>query len=71
MSDDTRERLIKLEAEFTHMETKLDQVSAQVSEMHEVLIQAKGAKWAIMLVVGIAGFFAGKLGSISGVFGVK
>lgn len=71
MTDDTRDRLIKLEAEFAHMETKLDQVSEQVREMHEILIGAKGAKWAIMLVVGIAGFFAGKLGAVSTLFGVK
>jgi hypothetical protein len=71
MGDDTRDRLIKLEAEFSHMEAKLDQVSAQVSEMHEVLVRAKGAKWAIMLVVGIAGFFAGKLGAVSSFFEVK
>lgn len=71
MADDTRDRLIKLESEFAHMEAKLDQVSAQVAEMHEVLIQARGAKWAIMLIVALAGFFAGKLGSLWSAFGIK
>ena len=69
--DDTRERLIKLESEFGHMEKKLDQVSKQVTEMHEILIGARGAKWAIMLIVAIAGFFAGKLGAVSSIFGFK
>ncbi len=53
------------------MEKKLDQVSTQVKEMHEILIGARGAKWAIMLIVAIAGFFAGKLGAVSSIFGVK
>jgi hypothetical protein len=71
MQEDTRDRLIRLEAEFEHMEKKLDQVSKQVEEMHQILIGARGAKWAIMLIVAIAGFFAGKLGAVSSFFGVK
>jgi hypothetical protein len=71
MPDDTRDRVMRLESELLHMEKKLDQVSTQVKEMHEILIGARGAKWAIMLIVAIAGFFAGKLGAISSLFGVK
>jgi hypothetical protein len=62
---------MRLESELLHMEKKLDQVSTQVKEMHEILIGARGAKWAIMLIVAIAGFFAGKLGAVSSIFGVK
>ncbi len=71
MPDDTRDRVMRLESELLHMEKKLDQVSTQVKEMHEILIGARGAKWAIMLIVAIAGFFAGKLGAVSSIFGVK
>lgn len=64
---DTRDRTIRLEAQVEHLSSKLDAVSRQVAEMHELLTQAKGAKWALITLVtfgnafvGVAGFIAAK-----------
>jgi hypothetical protein len=51
------EKLISLEARVGKIETKVD-------EMHNVLMQAKGARWAILGVAGMAGFLSAKLTTI-------
>lgn len=48
------EQLNTLKAEVREMKTKLD-------EVHSVLLQAKGARWAIIGVAGLAGFLSAKL----------
>ena len=70
-SEDLRVKVALLERDFKHMSEKFDQMAAQVADMHELLTQAKGARWAIITVVAIAGFVAGKVGAISSLFGVK
>jgi hypothetical protein len=34
-------------------------MSAKVDEMHAVLMQARGVRWAIIAVAGLVGFLAG------------
>jgi hypothetical protein len=41
------------------MEEELDRMSAKVDEMHAILLQAKGVRWAIIAVSGLVGFLAG------------
>jgi hypothetical protein len=41
------------------MEESVSKISIQVSEMHSILLQAKGVRWAIVVVSGLVGFFAG------------
>jgi len=65
------ERIAVLEANFRHADAKLDRVAEKVDEMHEVLLQAKGARWAILGVASMAGFFAGKLGGFLSLFTPK
>ena len=65
------ERIAVLETNHRHAEAKFDSMSKKVDEMHEVLLQAKGARWAILGVAGAAGFFAGKLGTFLSIFSVK
>jgi predicted esterase YcpF (UPF0227 family) len=48
------EQLNTLKAEVREMKTKLD-------EVHSVLLQAKGARWAIIGVAGLAGFLSAKI----------
>lgn len=62
------ERIAVLEANQQHMRDKLTEMSAKVDEMHEVLLQAKGAKWAILGVASLAGFLAAKLGNLMTLF---
>ena len=61
MSDDTRDRLIRLEAEVEHLTAGVNAMSAQVKDMHELMMQAKGARWAILGMASIGGFVSAKL----------
>lgn len=49
--DETRERLILLEAEVRHMADDMRSMQRKVNEMHDLLMQAQGARW---LIVGLA-----------------
>jgi hypothetical protein len=52
----TGERLVMLEQKVSHMEEALDKISAKVDEMHVILLQARGVRWAIIVVSGLVGF---------------
>lgn len=65
------ERIAVLEANQRHMERKIDEMAEKVGEMHEVLLQARGARWAIVGVAGLAGFLASKLAYVAALFGIK
>lgn len=56
-----RERVAKLEVQMAHLTTKLDDTHQKVEEMHAILLQAKGARWVILALAGIAGLAAGTL----------
>ena len=58
---DTRDRTIKLEADVEHLTEKVAEVSQKVNEMHALLLQAKGARWAILAMAAIGGFLSAKL----------
>jgi hypothetical protein len=58
MIDDTRERLITLEVEVRHLQAQLSDTAAKVNEMHALLMQARGARWVIVALAALAGFFA-------------
>ena len=53
------ERLAVLEQKVSHMEEELDRMSAKVDEMHAILLQARGVRWAIIAVSGLVGFLVG------------
>jgi hypothetical protein len=53
------ERLAVLEQKVSHMEEELDRMSAKVDEMHAILLQARGVRWAIIAVSGLVGFLTG------------
>jgi hypothetical protein len=55
----TSERLVILEQKVSHMEAELDKISAKVDEMHAILLQARGVRWAIIAVSGLVGFLTG------------
>lgn len=71
MADDTRDRLIQLEAEVTYLTKQLDSISQKVSEMHDVLMKATGAKWLLFALIAGVGFLAGKIGALTAYFGGK
>ena len=53
------ERLAILEQRVSHMEEEIDKISAKVDEMHAILLQAKGVRWAVIAVSGLVGFLTG------------
>ena len=55
----TGERLAALEQRVAHVESELARMSPQVNDMHAVLMQAKGVRWAIVAVAGLVGFLTG------------
>ncbi|HEY1361498.1 MAG TPA: hypothetical protein VGF60_04590 [Xanthobacteraceae bacterium] len=55
------ERLAVLEQKVSQMEAALEKVSIKVDEMHAILLQARGVRWAVIAVSGLVGFLAGIL----------
>lgn len=66
MADDTSERVVALEVEVKHLSKKVDNMDKKVSELHEIMTQAKGAKWALMLLIALGGFVVAKVTPIAG-----
>jgi hypothetical protein len=56
--DETRERLIRLETQFEHMARDVSEMERKVTAMHDLLMQAKGARWLIVGLASIGGFVA-------------
>ena len=46
---------------MAHLATKLDDTHTKVEEMHAILLQARGARWVIVGLAGIAGLASGLL----------
>jgi hypothetical protein len=64
MIDDTRDRVIRLEANLEHVTAQLADMQAKVNEMHDLLTRARGLRWLIVALAAIAGFgasFASKI----------
>ena len=54
-----RERVAKLEVQMMHLSEKLDDTHRKVDEMHAIFLQAKGARWVIVGLAGVAGMASG------------
>jgi hypothetical protein len=48
-----------LEQKVSHMEEELARMASKVDDMHAILLQARGVRWAIIAVAGLVGFLAG------------
>lgn len=64
-----RERVAKLEVQMMHLTEKLDDTHQKVEEMHSILLQAKGARWVIIGLAGIAGLASGLMAKFAPLFG--
>ena len=64
------ERIAVLEVQQRNIEVRLTAMGVKVDEMHSVLLQAKGARWAILGVASLAGFLAGKASAIMNFFNI-
>lgn len=58
MTDDERDRLTRLEVQFTHLSKSMDDTHQKVTVMHDLLMQAKGMRLLIVAMAAVAGFFS-------------
>ncbi len=61
MTDDERDRLTRLEVQFTHLSKSMDDTHEKVTRMYELLMQAKGMKYLIVIMAAVAGFVSATL----------
>lgn len=55
---ETRERIARLEVSLEHATKSIDAMAAKVSELHDLMTQAKGARWALVGLAGLSGAVA-------------
>ena len=53
--DDERDRLTRLEVQFSHLSKAMDDTHEKVTIMHDLLMQAKGMKYLIMMMAAVGG----------------
>lgn len=58
---DTHERIAVLETQLKHMDVELSKISKHVDEMHAMLMQARGFRYALIAFVSIVSFFTGTI----------
>ena len=59
-----RDRMARLETNISHMSVALERNTEMLETLNNVLQQARGAKWALMLIASIAGFLGSKIGAV-------
>ena len=55
MNEAERDRLTRLEVQFSHLSKSMDDTHEKVTVMHDLLMQAKGMKYLIMVMATIGG----------------
>ncbi|MGQ5718439.1 hypothetical protein [Pseudochrobactrum asaccharolyticum] len=60
-TQDTRDRVIRMEGKIEQLERKIDDLDAKVTEMYQLLTQAKGARWMLMLMIDMCDFVIDKI----------
>ena len=63
---DLLDRMARLETNISHMSVALERNTEMLETLNNVLQQARGAKWALMLIASIAGFLGSKIGAVLG-----
>lgn len=64
VSWDNHERLVRLETRHENLTDKVNVMAEKVDEMHEVLLQARGVRWLIIIMATVGGFLASKIGAV-------
>lgn len=66
-----RDKVIRLETNFDHFQTKFAQMEAKVDQMHEIVLKARGIKWFIGAMAIIGGFLGTKFWAMMGSYLIK
>lgn len=61
---DTRDRVIRMEADLLNLREDFDEANKKITVMHDLLTQARGARWAIIAMATLGGFIASKVGAL-------
>ncbi len=61
---DLLDRIARLETNISYMSVALERNTEMLETLNNVLQQARGAKWALMLIASIAGFLGSKIGAV-------
>jgi len=61
---DLLDRIARLETNISHMSVALERNTEMLETLNNVLQQARGAKWALMLIASIAGFLGATVGAV-------
>jgi len=64
IESDTRDRVIRMEADLLNLRNDFDEANQKITAMHDLLQQAKGVRWLIVIMATIGGFVASKIGSL-------
>lgn len=56
MTPEERDRLVRLEERFEHLDEKMEEAAKKIDEMHTVLMKARGARWAVIITASVIGF---------------
>lgn len=62
------ERLAVVETKQDAAEATMREMRAKIDEMHAILLQAKGARWAVLAMASIGGFLAGMAAKVAPIF---
>lgn len=62
--DDTRDKVIALEANLTHLTRAVEDLTAHVNELTTLLERSRGALWVITTISGIIGFVVAKVATL-------
>lgn len=65
--DDTRDRLIAVEKDIEYVREKQAEIAKKVTDMHDLLMQAKGARWVILAAASVGAFVATKAAMWTGI----
>jgi len=62
MTDNTRDIAIQTKAELNAVRDEVKAMSVKLDEVHDFLMRARGAQWAVYGIAGAVGFIAAKGG---------
>lgn len=65
MTRSENERIAALEVQVAALNKQLEDTHKTVQELRDVLMQAKGARWTIVMLVTVAGILGGLVGKFA------
>jgi hypothetical protein len=58
------ERVVKVEVKLDELSDRVEKMSIKVDAMHDLLMQAKGARSSVLAMAALVGFLSSKAGAV-------